>query len=686
NIHGAAINVDQLRRNGSTYSGEGCPDFLTANDAWFMPIVQKTGPDGSLYVLDWYDRYHCYQDARRDPEGIDRLKGRLYRVRYGDTPRAGAFDLGAESDEQLIARLASPNVYFRDAAQRLLSERRSPAAALPLQRLVLDSTAKRKTRMHALWALLGAGDLPADFHLQLLRHEDPLLRAWGVRAAGNARRVDERIVAHLSQLRDPAPDVSLQLAIAARKVEGLEPGEVLVDVLAHAGSDPLIPQIVWRNLLPSLDERERALALLFRRHRRIPDGVGLSAPRVVEYWLATKPAGVAEAVAAIELLLEQDHTSSAAAACLERIAERVESRTLEATVAEPLRAALAPRLQRLAALPATGRHHTAAVCLATLWGDDAGRNAARRLVADPAQPGSERLPALEALIAVDDPDAHELAAGLLASSNRDGEFARKVIFAVGETDSPRTAALLLDHYPRLPPDAQPAAIEVLCARRAWGSELLDAIEDRAISRDALNANQVRRLLKSADEKFADRVRAVWGTLRTERNPEREQTIGSLRKLLAATPGDAQRGVAVFQKSCAQCHKIYGQGEEVGPDLTRNGRNSWEQLLSNVFDPSLVIGSDYQARVLLTTDGRSFTGLVVEEGPERVALKVQGGKTEVISRGDIEAMETTALSLMPEGLERQLAPQELADLMAFLALDRHPSDPEARLLDGAPAER
>src|SRR4051812_25820327 len=126
NIHGNAINVDTLKRNGSTYIGESSPDFLSANDAWFMPVVQKTGPDGCLYVLDWYDRYHCYQDANRDPEGIDRLKGRLYRLRYRNTPRPPKFDLDAETDAQLLGRLRSANIYFRETAQRLLTERLFP--------------------------------------------------------------------------------------------------------------------------------------------------------------------------------------------------------------------------------------------------------------------------------------------------------------------------------------------------------------------------------------------------------------------------------------------------------------------------------------------------------------------------------------------------------------------------------
>ena len=128
NIHGNCLNVDSLKRNGSTYTASNEPDFLTANDAWFMPVSQKIGPDGCLYVLDWYDQYHCYQDAQRDPDGIDRRRGRLYRISYKGTPHAGKFDLGKETDAQLVERLKSPNIYYRETAQRLLAERNSPEA------------------------------------------------------------------------------------------------------------------------------------------------------------------------------------------------------------------------------------------------------------------------------------------------------------------------------------------------------------------------------------------------------------------------------------------------------------------------------------------------------------------------------------------------------------------------------
>ncbi|HXY32983.1 MAG TPA: PVC-type heme-binding CxxCH protein, partial [Planctomycetaceae bacterium] len=128
NIHGGCINVDTLSRDGSTYAAEPAPDFLTANDSWFMPVSQQTGPDGCLYILDWYDRYHCYQDAQRDPAGIDRLKGRLYRVAYLGTQHTTNFDLGKLNDQDLIGQLVTANNDFiRSTSARLLAERHNPA-------------------------------------------------------------------------------------------------------------------------------------------------------------------------------------------------------------------------------------------------------------------------------------------------------------------------------------------------------------------------------------------------------------------------------------------------------------------------------------------------------------------------------------------------------------------------------
>src|SRR3954451_24426869 len=123
NLHGSAINTDVLSRNGSTYKQTNEPDFLQANDAWFMPVAQRLGPDGCVYVMDWYDRYHCYQDANRDSPGLDRLKGRIYRISYNNAALAKKFDLDKSSNDELVKLLGSPNVWWRRTAQRILNER-----------------------------------------------------------------------------------------------------------------------------------------------------------------------------------------------------------------------------------------------------------------------------------------------------------------------------------------------------------------------------------------------------------------------------------------------------------------------------------------------------------------------------------------------------------------------------------
>ncbi len=178
------------------------------------------------------------------------------------------------------------------------------------------------------------------------------------------------------------------------------------------------------------------------------------------------------------------------------------------------------------------------------------------------------------------------------------------------------------------------------------------------------------------------MKAIWGTIREGRNPRRERVVEQLRQGIRRTPGDPVAGQAVFARLCGQCHKIHGQGQEVGPDITANGRNDFDQLVSNVFDPSLVIGPGYQATTVATADGRVLTGLLAEDGKDRIVLKIQGGKLETIPRDQVDQVKTAEVSLMPEEMEKQLSPQEIADLFAFLCLDKPPSDPSARPLPGA----
>jgi putative heme-binding domain-containing protein len=680
NIHGGCVNVDVLRRDGSTYVSDGEPDFLTAHDAWFMPVSQKVGPDGCLYVLDWYDRYHCYQDASRDPKGVDRDRGRLYRVRYKGTPPAGLFDLAREGDDQLIERLHSPNIYFREAAQRLLCERVSPALRAKLEKLVLDDHAPRKARLHGLWALVGTGQLEPGFHARLLAHADPAYRAWGVRAAGNLGQVSPAVRDKVAALaRDPAPDVQLQVAIAARKVEGLDALAVLVDVLAHCGQDKLIPLIVWPNLHPLLDEQSaRFVQLAGKVDLNAAPALAKLMSRVVERILSGRNPDIASVPALLAFLPGGD--AEHARACLSVISAR--AREMRDADLGALKTGLQPILEKILAGKADDPLYLSARLLAAqlrIGSTDAG--SVRRLFVSPEQPEATRLQALEALIAFRDPGLPEAVAGVLASGSP--RFLGQVLDALGRWDDPKVANLILDRYAKMDPELQPLAVELLMQRQPWTRKLLDAVLAKRLPPGVLNANHLRRILDGNDREAVWAVEKAFGTVRTERNPEREKVVAEMGKYLRQHPGDPRAGRLAFKKVCAQCHVIYGEGASVGPDLTANGRASFEQLLSNVFDPSLVIGPGYQATTVVTKGGRTLTGLVTEDSPQRVVLKLPGGAQQVVPRGDVEYAAVSKLSMMPEGIETLMDRKELADLFAFLTLDRPPDDPEARPIPGAP---
>jgi len=345
NIHGGCINADVLARNGSTYKGTAHPgfpapkgafdgpdresvrraarrepadhpaadadrlaDFLTANDAWFMPVVQKVGPDGCLYILDWYDRYHCYQDANADPEGIERAKGRLYRVRYKDNPHAQPFDLAQKTDDELIELLGDPNVYRRETAQRLLGERNNPTTAEKLQTIAFDAQRRDQDQRSALfaWAAFSGSNRPAMVFAALQTSGlDPAIRPFAVRLMFSDPELRAHIAqsvlsrpdsaAHIGEWLDRSdmnddPQTHLQFVIGAAKLDDPHVIRILIHRLAHCGDDPLIPQIVWQNLHPLLDDHGPELLAILKEYdfKHYPNVAKLM-PRVTQRLLNKSP-------------------------------------------------------------------------------------------------------------------------------------------------------------------------------------------------------------------------------------------------------------------------------------------------------------------------------------------------------------------------------------------------------------
>jgi len=781
NIHGGCINVDKLQRDGSTYFATGEPDFLTANDAWFMPVVQKTGPDGCLYILDWYDRYHCYQDANRDPAGIDRLKGRLYRVRYngkpGDTtkpttksgepegvsprttpktesatnpkPSAGLrpaarqngrvypdIDLARETDEQLIERLGANNDFTRWTATRLLQERGNKETWQKVGQTARNREVTQTHRRQAFFAWIGMTRPPESPMPDIIKNLDPPFAAWRQRTQFTDPRSAMEIVKTLPLMRKQLAD---QLAIAASPdaprayrdhpaaglqfviglskigyVEGIF--EQWLYMLSVLGNDPLIPRVIWQNMHTHLESHaDDFVAALnnapFLKLKPVADLM----PRVVDRILGRQKFDAAP-IGKLFALLRDDHPQ-VGREVLAVLAAKVQSGELKGDKLEQLKTAM---FEPLTPLLNSGVSHplgSDAALLAVSWGDQRGLSHVRQSFTTRGLQPDLRLKALNALIAARDESLLETITKVLddlTQNRKDAEgpqplrpsgplreksaFASQLLAALGKLDEPKVADLVLARYQKLEPELQPAAIELLTQRANWSKSLLSQVGEKKIAAAAINVNQARRIQALKDKDLSELLNRHWGQVRDSRSPDRERVVAEMKSLIRSQTGDPFAGEKVFKRVCAACHKIYGEGPDIGPDITSNGRNDFNQLLSNVFDPSLVIGAGYRVCTVVNKAGRVQSGLLVEDSPQRVVLKpaaiaakpanttdapvaVAVGQLQIIPRDDIEEFKLNELSLMPEGLEKQLSPQEIVDLFAFLVLDKHPKDKSAKRLPG-----
>lgn len=727
NIHGGCINADITEPHGSTYKGKPHPgftpkpgafegdefhtarktgdeknpklaDLLTANDPWFMPVVQKTGPDGCLYILDWYDRYHCYQDANADPAGIERKMGRLYRLRYKETPRAPKFDLAKETDEQLIERLGSPNVYFRETAQRVLQERGESTWNRLKEAFMSNSNVTVQKRRHLLFSLMANVQrsreiLETPATVPLDSATDFWVDRWALEAPDAGERYGKQLDSALPSLLDgtsrrkvPAKN-QMEVFIGNARL-GYRPALLalgMVSILEHP-DDALIPQVVWQNLHTHLEDHTDDFLMVlekgkFLRHASIAKLM----PRFAARILARKQFKAAEIAKLLSLLSAQDNEDcrNAARQLLWSIAESSQTGGLDAAKRDALKTEFASTFEAVNKAGESHPLYVPATQVQCSWGDATAIAAVEKMLAE-TKDEPHKIGCLKALIGGAAPSALSIAEKLLDTTSVGTQ--EQVLFLLGRMNSPKIADAILTRYAKFEPGLQPKALELLTTRSEWSTPLLAAIEAKTISKDAPNLNQLRRMASFKDEAFAKQFKTLYGVIREGRNPDREQVLNKTRDFLHGTPGDPQRGIVVFKKVCAQCHKLYGEGAEVGPDLTGSGRNNWDQLLTNVLDPSLVIGGSYQARILQTTDGRVLTGLAVEDNDQRVVLKVQGGKLETVPRDQIEVYKVSEVSMMPEQLEKQITPQELADLFSYIALDKPPTDPSAKYLPGYPRQK
>lgn len=645
------VHRKRLEPNGLEYVARRIDrdgEFVASKDIWFRPVQFANAPDGTLYILDMYREVIEHPASLPPPikrhldltSGRDR--GRLYRIvpeGFTQPPRP---QLGAASTAELVATLAHPNGWHRDTASRLLYERQDPASHGPLRALARSGDAPLG-RLHA-WSVLAAlGGMTAEDAERALADPHPGVRRQAVLLAEQwlASRAEgasppPSLVARLFALADDADvKVRFQTALALGALpEGAERNAALARIARRDPDDRWIALAVQTSLFDGAGPVLAELAA-DAEYRGQPGGRGLLSKLAAQIAEQNRPADVALALAALEAL-PADEVALAGA------------------LARPLSRNLARPQSALATLLAAGK---AARFEALLEASLAG---ARTAAVDDARPLAARLDALQTLASAPFESVRALLIGLL-DQRQPQEVQLAAVGTLGQFQDPAVAAALVEAWPRFSPRVREAAAEALLARADRVLVLFDALASGRVSTADLDPNRLRALAKHRDPEVRRRAESVVGSLGRGR---RDEVVAAYRPALTLS-GDVDRGRAHFRKICAACHKLEGVGHELGPSLATIRHRGAEAILLNVLDPSREVNPQFVNYLALLDDGRTMSGMITAETATSLTLTRAEGAHDTVLRQQIEELQSTGLSLMPEGIEKQLDPQALADVIAYL---------------------
>jgi putative membrane-bound dehydrogenase-like protein len=680
---GHLVATFTLEPSGASFRSRSSWNLVASDDEWTAPIMAEVGPDGNVWVIDWYNYIVQHNPTPRgfktgkgnayETNLRDKKYGRIWRVVCKGAPPTKTPSLAGAAPQELVEALKSDNQFWRLHAQRLLVERGKRDVVPALLALVadkkVDEVGLNVGVIHALWTLHGLGALDGSepqlpkAALEALAHRSPGVRRNALQVLPRSQRGAEAVV-YAGLLEDADPQVRLAALLALAEMPACtRAGSALAAALAD---DSTVADRWLTDALTSAAAAHDATFLMAAARRtwvQLPrPAVAAVVERVAEHYARGAPTAT---VAALLAVLPQAHAqvSGAVVAGLARGWPGDRAPVLDASASQVL-TDLLPRLPTSARGPLVG--------LAARWGSKALEKHAAAIAEgflaqarDEKAAESVRLEAARQLMDFRKADASAALQLLeLLTPRTSPELARGILEAVGRSEAAEVGPAVTERLPALTPAVRPAAVAVLLGRARWSAALLDALEKGALPLTELSLDQKQALTAHPNKALAARAQKLLARGGGMPNKDREKVVQELLPLTKRT-GDAAAGRVVFKNQCAKCHVHGGEGNKIGPDLTGMAVHTKEQLLVDILDPSRSVEGNYRQYTVTTRSGRVLMGLLSSETRTAVELFDAENKKHTILRDDIDDFQTSAKSLMPDGFEKQVSPADLANLLEFL---------------------
>ncbi|QEG39873.1 PVC-type heme-binding CxxCH protein [Roseimaritima ulvae] len=620
-------------------------DFFASQDRWCRPVMARTGPDGALWIVDMY-RYMIEHPQWLPQAGKDELRpyyrlgenhGRIYRV----VPEGKSLTTPpiANSTTGMLAALASSNGWQRDVAQRYFAHGNDAAALLQIESLATAGESPVQ-RLQALCTLDGMQNLSTDVLQTALQDPHAGVRRQAVRLAA-LHAVDIQQLRPL--VKDPSVRVRLQLAATLGAYDDPLAAQLLAQLAVESAGDVYI----LANVMSSLNQGNIADVLTATIAMSSDETASSKSQRRLQQQLFGQVAALGDTTAIGHVVAKickapdgslQPWQLAGLADLLDGLTKRkfalnqlsADQQDLIQQAIEQARAAVAQTPQRLS----------------------------------PQTEASLRLLLRQDKVYAD--DLQRLSNLLVPQSAVELQWA--VVDRLALQDDSQIAEVLLAPWQSYGPSLRSRVLDVLASRTQWSRVLLTAVQSRRVSSGEVSPSLRERLLATKDQALKDAWTAAFTATTTQ---NRKLVIERYQAALTLT-GEVERGRKVFATSCAACHKLGTVGHNVGPDLASITDKRPATLLANILDPSAEVEARYLTYIVVTDDGRVHNGLLATETGSSITLLSNDGKRETILRTEIEELRASGKSLMPEGLEKDLSPQAVADLIAWLTAKPKPN--------------
>tara|TARA_R110002095_G_scaffold111981_1_gene97838 strand:- start:31328 stop:36742 length:5415 start_codon:yes stop_codon:yes gene_type:complete len=635
------VHRQVIQPDGVTFFGMRAPEeqereFLTSTDNWFRPVQARTAPDGSLLIVDMY-RYLIEHPKFLSPETVQKLnvragetRGRIYRVSRKEQQYKPIPKLKEIRSQDLAKLLKSSNGTLRDMVQQELILRADSNSIAELKSIASNASLP-ESRLQALCTLDGLQALDAELLLPRLQDSHPGVRRETIRLSEPFLNASNPLANAVLQRVKQEEDLSvlLQLAYSLGELENESATQALLQLMEQHSENVYIRSAVLTSFEPS--RLAPAIAVLIPQTSSQPKLQPVF-EALLGMAVATKDAAVLKQIAAHLL---SDAVQNAKTPVWEWMAL---SQILGTTGGEKI-----------------SQDQTLGQQMKIL------HERARQLVADSESPEAERIAAIAFVIKVGQGQEERQLISDLLTPQTSLKIQMAALRSLINTQNAEAMQMVLENWKQFTPALQTEVLNQLLARESTTVELLNSVENKLIQPAQIDLTSRQRLIDHKNKKLSHRARKLFSVATSA---SREAVLKRYQSI-DLKQANVERGSVVFEKQCANCHKLNGKGHVVGPDLAALTDQSKSFLLTSILDPNKAVDGRYASYLALTDDGRINTGILVSEQSNSITLKGQQGKVQTILRAQLEELSNTGKSLMPEGLEREISPDAMADLLAFL---------------------